>query len=272
MTSFHRSAPASTTNRSPQTQRDKRLNENITYIAGLTPLRGLAALLVVLFHLNWLDVPLQGAAASADFGNYLLSSSTYFIAKGYIAVDLFFILSGFVLAHVYWALFRERICLQDFSNFLGTRIARIYPLHFVMLILFLLIETAKLVVFSHRPDLFTSPPFSHPDESEAIIYHLTLTQTFYGSGLSWNAPSWSISCEAIVYLIFPFLAIGISRSRWYLLSLALISCAGLALLYSQHGSLNIVGSWAVVRCFFEFNLGIVVYHIVDQKKGARYIQ
>src|SRR5947199_2767956 len=75
-----------------------------TEFSALTSLRGVAALTVLIFHV----IP--------DF-------------RGYLAVDLFFLLSGFVLTHVYREIELSR---QSYFNFLKSRLARIYPVHLLM--------------------------------------------------------------------------------------------------------------------------------------------
>lgn len=89
-----------------------------TEIPALTSLRGLAALTVLIFHV----IP--------DF-------------RGYLAVDLFFLLSGFVLTHVYRQIVLTR---QSYFKFLKARLARIYPVHLVILIVL-------LPMLDTRPDL-----------------------------------------------------------------------------------------------------------------------
>src|SRR5258705_5569923 len=82
-------------------------------IPALTGLRGVAAFWVVLFHMEW-------------------GSSIPIIEKGYLGVDVFFILSGFVLMHVYAGFETTDF---DYVRFIKARIARIYPLHIFALLL-----------------------------------------------------------------------------------------------------------------------------------------
>lgn len=69
-------------------------------LPSLTPLRGVAALWVVLYHY----------CGTAQFlPNLDITPHSYLISKGYLAVDMFFILSGFVMAHVYRRTFSESV-------------------------------------------------------------------------------------------------------------------------------------------------------------------
>jgi peptidoglycan/LPS O-acetylase OafA/YrhL len=86
-------------------------------IRPLTGLRGIAALYVVSYH-HRLGVP---------FSNPLTTS----LAHGYLAADLFFVLSGFVMALTYSHMFARGWSMAAYVRFLGRRAARIYPLYFV---------------------------------------------------------------------------------------------------------------------------------------------
>jgi hypothetical protein len=60
-----------------------------------------------------------------------ISGKIEFISHGYIAVDLFFVLSGFVMALSYQHIFADNFSFASYRKFLGRRIARIYPIYFV---------------------------------------------------------------------------------------------------------------------------------------------
>src|SRR5690242_8734378 len=93
------------------------------YISNLTPLRGFAALLVVIYHFEEI------------IGRFVNASDSMFIRKSYLMVDLFFVMSGFIIFHVYNSNFKKSIDQHLFSKFLVARFARIYPLHFFMLLI-----------------------------------------------------------------------------------------------------------------------------------------
>src|SRR5258708_7908558 len=83
---------------------------------GLDALRGIAALLVVLFHFR---------------GNFL-GFNNYPSGDGYLAVDVFFVLSGFVLSHAYLSRFARGMTVWQFVKI---RLIRLYPLYFIGLML-----------------------------------------------------------------------------------------------------------------------------------------
>ena len=92
-----------------------------SYLTNLTALRGIAALLVVIYHGNEIIAP------------FIKTDTTFWFNKLYLMVDLFFILSGFIMCHVYEAYFTKSQETGQVSGFLTARIARIYPLHVVTL-------------------------------------------------------------------------------------------------------------------------------------------
>ncbi len=155
----------------------------------LTALRFAAAMWVVGYH-YWPD--LTHAAAPT------------LIAKGYLGVELFFVLSGFILSHVYLTSFGEG--RFRFGSFLWARLARIYPLHIAMIAgLGLLVGFATLI--------------GAKTGGEVVVWNslpaqLSLTQA-WGLGLhgGWDHPSWSISAEWFAYLTFPVFAWAAWRLR-----------------------------------------------------------
>jgi peptidoglycan/LPS O-acetylase OafA/YrhL len=154
-------------------------------IPSLTGIRGLAAIIVVFYHAN--------LSAVRDLDGY----HSLVVFHGYMFVDLFFILSGFVISHVYLTHKDKKI---SWPLFFITRFARIYPLHivtaFVAAIGLFLISKMKS---SGWPVELTL--------SQALR-ELSLTQAmplFWADSI-WNSPSWSISVEFWTYfLIFPII-------------------------------------------------------------------
>ncbi len=162
--------------------------------------RFIAASLICVYHFNKANI-LGLATLSPLFENMRLM------------VDFFFVLSGFVIARTYI----EKIHTgADYRQFIWRRFARLYPLHFLTLIVGIaggaMIGTQHLQAGTN-PEVFSA---------KAIIANLTLTHslgvTHYGS---FNIPSWSISAEMVVYLLFPLFALLATRLS-PLLNIALI--------------------------------------------------
>jgi peptidoglycan/LPS O-acetylase OafA/YrhL len=174
-------------------------------------------------------------------------------AQGYIAVDLFFVLSGFVITLNYGAWF-ARPSRQHYVKFLALRLARIYPLHAVMLLLYLL-TAIILALLSRHPTL-------GPDYNPTyFLLSVFLLQNWgFTNDTAWNVPAWSISTEWFAYLIFPLLAVALpaltATPRRALLSAAALA-ATLALGMAATGLTlrDAIPHGGLFRCVTEFALG-----------------
>jgi peptidoglycan/LPS O-acetylase OafA/YrhL len=213
----------------------------------LVSMRGLAAWLVVFFHSKKL---LQSAYPQ-------LSHTLYdFIDHGYLAVDFFFVLSGFIIFINYHAKFFINF-RHNALIFYWNRISRVYPVHLFMLIAYLLLASAFLYLSSSK----TMPPGY---TAESFLQSLVLIQAWTGNSTSWNVPSWSISAEWFVYLLFPFVAVLFGRRGRGLVAYFLVATSALVLLcgayffqgYETLGTA--LSSMALVRALCEFLLGTVV--------------
>jgi peptidoglycan/LPS O-acetylase OafA/YrhL len=180
----------------------------------------------------------------------------HFIAHGYLAVDLFFLLSGFVIFLSYHASLSTNFP-HSVGKFYWNRFSRIYPLHFVMLGGYLMLFAAFTYLSSSHaaPESYTWSTF---------IQSMFLVHMWFGSDLTWNVPSWSISSEWFVYLFFPLMAFSLRKLRGgiaaHLLSIAAAAVV-LYVIYSMSG-LHSIGAdiphMALVRTMFEFLMGVFV--------------
>lgn len=224
-------------------------------IRSLTALRFFAAIMVVLFHFASRSEPesvLRGA----------------FFRNGYLGVDLFFVLSGFILAHVYLGLIEAG--KFRLGEFLINRLARLYPLHAVMLLLTLswglAMWTAQLApIESYGPQIGLDPA-TGGGQAAHFASHLLLVHAWGGDGrLYFNGPSWSISAEWFAYLAFPAIAAGClaMRARPWTglgLGLALLGAAEIASLVLFGTSLTQrTFDFGIMRIAPEFVLGCLGY-------------
>ncbi len=211
-------------------------------LAALTGMRGLAAWFVVLFHTR---ITLVGTLP-----DWLLRLAE----KGYLAVDLFFILSGFVLWHTYG----DRLHgtgLAGAWRFWGRRIARIWPLHAVVLTVF--VALALVLAITGR-DTGMYPWAELP-------FHYLLVQNWgFTPVLSWNDPAWSISCEMGAYVLFPAVA---AVAPWSQMRTGVLVVVGALLLgavwfyFAVQGSRTLgfeIPRLGLARCLLEFWLGNVL--------------
>ena len=194
--------------------------------------RGICACLVCLFHFEVLS-PL---------------ATTTLVRQSWQFVDFFFVLSGFVIA----ANYRERLAGgMPLGRFMGLRLGRVYPLHLVMLALFVLFELAGWAL-GHR--VMHRQPFDAAHSLAAIPTNLLLLQSFGIEGrLTWNHPAWSIATEVWTYLLFALAVAGAGRhlDRWLLAAVLLCPLALLALA----GNINVTYDYGLIRCVYGFALG-----------------
>lgn len=210
-------------------------------LRSLTTARGLAAWLVVLYHMRaslpWLPAPAMEVAH-----------------KGYLAVDFFFLLSGFVIyLSAHGALLRERA--GAITDFLFRRFARIYPLYAFML--------AGTIAFAATLGMTGRDMGGYPWRE--LPLHVAMMQNWgLTQDLSWNHPAWSISAEFAAYLLFPALVLWtpISRARRpNLLAGMIILMACLFFVMHGGGQQTLGGDiprHGLIRCLVEFSCGALL--------------
>jgi peptidoglycan/LPS O-acetylase OafA/YrhL len=203
----------------------------------LDGLRGLSALMVVIFH--------------ATFNSHLKQLALF--QNGWLFVDFFFVLSGFIITATYAAKLQNG---ANFRHFVWLRLGRLYPLHLFVLCLYLLYEFAWIAVLS---DLSPSsrPGFTAANTPEGFGASLLLVHSFgWLPKLVWNTPSWSIGAEFFAYLLFggAVLMAGQKRLAWAMAALALV-----AIIYcSTAGPYEFQTANGFARCVSGFALGSLV--------------
>jgi len=228
------------------------MKKDIVNLSGLTSLRGIAAVLIVIHNYTLSFYP-----------DIQISSSTPFLEKLYLWVDMFFLLSGFVLCHVYLNSFNSGIEKRSYKNFTIARFARIYPLHIYTLLFLIVLE-----VFCH----FLGGE-SPKRNIHMILENIFLVQVF-NPYTYWNEPSWSISAEWLTYIFVPFLIF--IFFRFNTLSRLLTVIFALVCLYSieyKFGDFGIrYSGWPLyLRCVFEVIIGINIYYLYCKKTVAKRI-
>jgi len=203
-------------------------------LARLDGLRGLAACLVAFtYHAHNLFAPgaLETGVAAID----------WFRLYGYLFVDLFFLLSGYIFAHVY--LGRAHSFGQaDLADFAVARIARLYPLHVVLLL-------ATAALFWGRPENTPLAFAAHLAMLQAFV--VPVAHTFVG-------PSWSLSVEAVCYVLFACAAAAGPRRLKQVTGIAV--AAGLILLLAHHSAGGAYTRDNLPRGLLGFFLGQVLWH------------
>lgn len=228
----------------------------IRQIHSLTPLRGVAALVVTIYHLGFYLPELRSHATYALF------------YSGYLGVDFFFLLSGFILTHVYGANFVKAVSWQEYRRFIWARLARIYPLHlFVLLLLLVIVSLSKWLTGS----VFFLPFFTSNElrfSVESFWSNLFLINNLQVHNyLSWNQQAWSISTEWAAYLLFPFFIPYLVRLPILQLAIASLGFVILWLLEPHFGHLPFALNYGLIRCLSEFLIGIVLYTVYQRAYG-----
>lgn len=214
----------------------------------LDVLRGMCALLVVFYH-----VLFQHPGHSLGVFRHAA-----------LFVDFFFVLSGFIMFHTYG----DMTSWQGFKRFLGLRLFRTYPLHIVMIGVFLAYETLQylLVEIYHFPT--TTPPFSE-NNGETLLLNLLLLNGVGITNLTFNTPSWSISTEFWAYLVFGLSMLSLTRERSRLLLFTAIGLGSLGFLAAQPDpSLSMHWERFLPRCLFGFFIGAVLRGVMNVPRNA----
>lgn len=156
---------------------------------------------------------------------------------GGIGVSFFFVLSGFILCYRYWDTFVDGIDANKFRRYFVARIARVYPLYVMAL---LLMTGLYLAIVAVRPGVIDFPP----GPLVSWLANLLALQTFartWATQQFWNGPGWSISTEFGFYLMLPFILSGLAKYIRKLAGLILVLLLAIALgVLAQAGTLALV--------------------------------
>jgi peptidoglycan/LPS O-acetylase OafA/YrhL len=217
-------------------------------IDSLTGLRTLAAVWVVIFHFK--DELLL-------FFPNIPGPIFHFINTGWLGVDVFFVLSGFVISYNYASPF-ETFHAPTYWRYLWLRLARIYPLHVAVLAAYGLLLVVASFGFGkiNNPQDFTV---------SSLLTYLFLIQAWGFGGEGWNRPAWSITAEWFAYLTFPITRAFTARLN----TNGLIACSTVALLTVPLVAANATGVGAnfinLARIICEFTTGCCLYWLYEKR-------
>lgn len=228
------------------------------YNPALTSIRGLLALWVVIYH------------AHLYLHDYLRLPFSYsvlgtFTEKGYLAVDAFFLLSGFILSHVY----HHRLTLPTPAKALylywWARVGRIFPLHGVVLTAYVTVQLA----FNGLADNVSNALFLQQAKTMLLLNYLLLQNWPGINAFSWNATTWSLSTEWFMYFLFPLVlpVIQAIHSQRLLVGCGVVLFGLYHILSHYTGghtlSMDITtGSLSLARCGLGFLLGTVLFQVL----------
>lgn len=218
----------------------------------LDGLRGVAAIAVVIFHfMEWVYT---------DPGQN-------FIGHGFLAVDFFFCLSGFVIGYAY----DDRIGKMGVLEFFKSRIIRLHPLVISGSVLGLL--AFLFDPFGGHPELYSAGKIIITFFCSLLLIPLPIIADRGLNLFSFNAPSWSLFWEYIANIVYAFVLYRIGRS--YLLLLTIL--AAVAICFVGYRSGNLLGGWSgptfwdgSARIAYSFLAGLLIYRsnwIIKSKLG-----
>ncbi|RZL44530.1 MAG: acyltransferase [Pedobacter sp.] len=233
----------------PTTAPDIQTRQHFEILDGL---RGVAALAVVIFHfMEWVQ---------SDF-------SKNFIGHGFLAVDFFFCLSGFVMGYAY----DHRIAKMGVFKFLLTRVIRLHPLVIAGSILGLL--AFLFDPFGGHPELYSNGKLFLAFICSLLLIPFPVIADRALNLFSFNAPSWSLFWEYVANIVYAFLLCRIKKN--YLFCLTVISAIAICLV--AYRANNLLGGWngatfwdGGARISYSFLAGLLIYRsnwIIKNKLG-----
>jgi peptidoglycan/LPS O-acetylase OafA/YrhL len=223
-------------------------------LRGLTGLRAVAAVWVVLFHFHF--TPLPGVAEVVAVLGPL-------VTEGALGVDLFFVLSGFVIAYTYLDQLGPALRARATARFVWARACRLWPAYVLVLHLFGVWLVARAVLGSDDEIAFQAvQPVLGMGQYAQQLFMVQLWDDAFFDGASWVGSTWSISAEWLAYLLFPVAALVLFRMRR--LPAVVLACGALLLMvpmtwaYLSAGTPYFPWSW-LVRILCGFGAGALVH-------------
>jgi peptidoglycan/LPS O-acetylase OafA/YrhL len=237
-------------------------------IRSLTGLRGVAACWVVLFHYIMVFHQADLIQNLSTESTISLTVTRAILLHGYLAVDLFFVLSGFVMALTYSASFRARLSVSAYLDFLSKRLGRVYPLYIAL--------TAAIAVLGYAGvSTFKAPT------QVSLASNVLLVQA-WGIADSIDIPAWSISTEFASYLLFPLLVRIVLAKHWVRCWAAAAAAAMILVLVATRTTTELhqlIGGTAfragpldasrfataypLLRCLAGFTLGLFAFRLAQ---------
>ncbi|EWY39662.1 acyltransferase [Skermanella stibiiresistens SB22] len=205
--------------------------------------RGLCAILVAVLHFHgawhFHDAPV--------------------VRGGYLFVDFFFVLSGFVLAHAYDDRIRD---MFELGGFVIQRFGRVWPLHVTVLGLFLAVELVALALEPWLGSAYPREPFTGSRSPFAVLTNLLLIHSLgLHQDVTWNFPSWSISAEFFTSLAFGVMMLLTVRYRNLVSALLVLASAAIVLAFANSASIDVTVDYGFFRCMVGFFLGYLAYQV-----------
>ena len=233
-----------------------RLSGNVTSPARFTlidALRGAAAIAVLFYH--YMHFFMSGTDHTRQLAYFELQPAHAWLSLlyeyGFYAVQVFWVISGFVFAVVYLG---RRATTREF---VANRFARLYPLHLLTLLVVAMLQAIALRRLGHT--LF----YDNYDWPHFGLQLVFASDWLHWNDQSFNGPIWSVSVEVLIYAVFWLLRPMLARAGW-------LGLGAIILLFLLG---NVVGTYTrVPMCGFYFFQGVALARLHEQlgeRSGAR---
>ncbi|TKK65679.1 acyltransferase [Ilyomonas limi] len=216
--------------------------------------RGIFSAMVVFFHMSaFTNTPV--------INNNFVNNSDLF-------VDFFFVLSGFVIAYSY----RGISSTDKLQQFLKKRWMRIYPLHFVMLLIFVVIEITKHFFVGHIQINNLNNTNNNWMSFISTLFLLNAVKMPGVHDVSWNIPGWSISAEMISYVFFGSLMLllfKIKKEQYknYFAAAIVLAAIAIVAMVKGNGILNYSYDFGFLRGVAGFFTGMLCMNVFTACKN-----
>ena len=229
-------------------------------VASIELLRFISSLMVIIWHYQQFFLPFNPFSEKEILTNNRLNQPFYdylnlFYNYGNKGVDFFFIISGFVFAFVYLSN-KNKI---NSKFFFVNRFARLYPLHFLTLIIVFFLQFYSNENFNTYIIHFLN------DSYHFILNILFVSGWGFEKGLSFNGPIWSVSIEIIIYFIF-FIIILSSQNNQFLKSVLLVIFFLTLRKLSDFQFISLINA-KLLNCGLLFFEGVLVYYLSKKIKN-----
>ena len=219
-------------------------NKPITFQL-LDLLRGFAAISVLFWHYqHFYYQTIPGGLTYSQQNQPFFNELRILYSQGGRAVQVFWVISGFVLMHTYLSSKRKT------RDFFVSRIARLYPLHLITLIFVSVLQLISMKIFGHF-QIYSINDFKH-----FLLNILFIPKIGLENGYSFNAPFWSVSVELIAYIIFGLTVKYYAHKKFLPITILILS-----LFLSFFGGQNSLQS--ITTAVFFFYSGVFIYQIFN---------
>jgi peptidoglycan/LPS O-acetylase OafA/YrhL len=202
-------------------------------------LRGICALAILVFHYQHFLYVGTGSTIfiRSNLPFYFIFSSFY--DSGYLAVQVFWCISGLIMTHSY---IRKKD--NGAREYTVSRFARLYPLHIVTLLVVIVLQQISFQKFNTF-QIYANNDLRH------FLLNLFFVQTWgFEKGYSFNGPTWSVSIEIMIYILFFFVVSFLTRFRVFVPITVLI-------IYKLSANIELTSPFR--NCLAYFFFGVVVY-------------